>query len=108
MLFRSSIKRQFWEDLEGLVRSVPTNEKLFIGGDLNGHVGTTNLGFEVVHGVFGFADRNQEGKDILDFDVAYDLLVANTLFRKRLSHLVTFSSAQHYILARLTLSLLGG
>ena len=91
----TSIKRQLWEDLEGLVRSVPTNEKLFIGGDLNGHVGTTNLGFEVVHGIFGFGNRNQEGKDILDFDVAYDLLVANTLFGKRLSHLVTFRSAKH-------------
>ena len=41
-----SIKRQFWEDLEGLVSSVPTNEKLFIGGYLNGHVGTINTGFE--------------------------------------------------------------
>lgn len=26
---RHEHKRQFWEDLEGLVRSVPTNEKLF-------------------------------------------------------------------------------
>ena len=78
-----------------MVSSVPTNEKLFIGGDLNGHVGTTNTGFEGVHGSFGLDDRNQEGKDILDFVVAYDLLVANTLFRKRLSHLVTFSSGQH-------------
>ena len=90
----TSIKRQFWEDLEGLVSSVPRNEKLFIG-DLNGPVGTTNMGFEGVHGGFGLDDRNQEGKDILDFAVAYDLLVANTLFRKRLSHLVTFSSRQH-------------
>ena len=90
-----SAKRLFWEDLEDVVRSVPTDEKLFIGGDLNGHVGTTNIGFEGVHGGFGYGDRNQEGKDILDFAVAYDLLVANTFFRKRQSHLVTFSSAQH-------------
>jgi len=90
-----SAKRHFWEDLEDVVRSVPSDEKLFIGGDLNGHVGTTNIGFEGVHGGFGYGDRNQEGKDILDFAVAYDLLVANTFFRKRQSHLVTFSSAQH-------------
>jgi hypothetical protein len=32
----------------------------------------------------------------LNFALAYDLIVANTLFRKRLSHLVTFSSGQHY------------
>jgi exonuclease III len=29
-----SANRQFWEDLEDVVRSVPSNEKLFIGGDL--------------------------------------------------------------------------
>jgi hypothetical protein len=90
-----SAKRQFWEDLEDVVGSVPANEKLFIGGDFNGHVGTTNIGFERVHGGFGFGDTNQEGEDILDFVVAYDLLVANTFFRKRQSHLVTISSSQH-------------
>jgi hypothetical protein len=31
----------------------------------------------------------------LNFVLAYDLFVANTLFRKRVSHLVTFSSGQH-------------
>jgi hypothetical protein len=31
----------------------------------------------------------------LNFAVAYDLLIANTLFRKRESHLVTFRSGQH-------------
>ena len=31
-----SVKRQFWKDLDGLIRAVPTSEKLFIGGDLNG------------------------------------------------------------------------
>ena len=37
-----SAKRQFWKDLDGLIRAVPSSEKLFIGGDLNGHVGTTS------------------------------------------------------------------
>ena len=40
-----SIKMQFWEDLDSMVSTVPTSEKLFIG-DLNGHVGATNVGFE--------------------------------------------------------------
>ncbi|AQK53162.1 Retrovirus-related Pol polyprotein LINE-1 [Zea mays] len=59
-------KREFWEGLEDMVSSVPVGEKLFIGGDLNGHVGTSSTSFE-----------------------------ANTFFRKRTSHLVTFSSGQH-------------
>ena len=34
-----------------MVRVVPSSEKLFIGGDLNGQVATSSAGFEVVHGV---------------------------------------------------------
>jgi hypothetical protein len=76
--------------------SVPISEKLFIGGDLNGHISSTRVGFDRVHGGFGYESRNQEGESILNFALAYDLIVANTLFRKRFSHLVTFSSGQHY------------
>jgi hypothetical protein len=88
-----------------MVSIVPIREKLFIGGDLNGHVGVTNAGFEQVNGGFGYGGRNQEGEDVLNFVLAYDLLIANTLFSKRESHLVTFQSGQHssqidFILAR--------
>jgi hypothetical protein len=44
-----SIKRQFWEQLDALVSSVVISEKLFIGGDLNGHVGSTRVDFNGVH-----------------------------------------------------------
>jgi hypothetical protein len=77
------VKRRFWEDLEDMVRVVSRNEKLFIGGDLNGHVGTVRGGFERVHGGFGYGEQNQEGEDILKFVIAYDLMVANTFFRKK-------------------------
>jgi hypothetical protein len=89
-----SIKRQFWEQLNALVSSVLISEKLFIGGDLNGHVGSIRVDFD---GVFGYGSRTQEGDGILNFVLAYDLFVINILFRKRVSHLVTFSSGQHCI-----------
>ena len=57
-----SAKRQFWEDLDGLIRAVPSSEKLFIGGDLNGHVGTTSAGFEAVHGGFGMVVGIRRGR----------------------------------------------
>jgi len=78
-----SAKRQFWDDLDDMVRAVPIREKLFIGGDLNGHVGTTNTGFETAHGGFGFGSRNPEGEEVLDFAVVFDLMLANTFFQKR-------------------------
>jgi len=48
-----------------MVRSVPTRETLFIG-NLSGNVGTSNVGFEVAYGGFGYVCRNQEGQDILE------------------------------------------
>ena len=65
-----SAKWVFWEDLDRLVRAVPSSEKLFIGGDFNGHVGTSCAGFEAVHGGFGYDSRNQEGDEVLDFAIA--------------------------------------
>jgi hypothetical protein len=50
---------QFWE-LDALVSSVPISKKLFIGGDLNGHVGSTRVDFECVHGGFGYGSRNKK------------------------------------------------
>jgi hypothetical protein len=84
---------------------VPVSEKLFIDGDLNGHVGSTRVGFDGVYGGFRYGSGNQEGDGILKFALVYDLIVTNTFFRKRVSHLVTFSSGQHcsqldFILAR--------
>jgi hypothetical protein len=38
-----STKRDFWEGLEDMVRSVSIGEKPIIGGDLSGHVGTSNI-----------------------------------------------------------------
>jgi hypothetical protein len=89
------IKRRFWEDLENMVRGVSSGEKLFIGGDLNGHVGIVRWGFERVHEDFGYGEQNQEGENILNFAITYDLMVANTFFRKKKSYLITFSSGQH-------------
>jgi hypothetical protein len=90
-----SVKMQFWEELDTLVSNAPISVKLFIGGDLNVHVGSTRVGFDEVHECFEYESMNQEGDDILNFALAYDLIVANTIFRKRISHLVTFSSGRH-------------
>jgi exonuclease III len=57
-----SSKSQFWEDLDSMVSTVPISEKVFIGGDLNGHVGATNVGYERVHGGFGYGSRNEGGR----------------------------------------------
>ena len=33
------INRLFWEELDMVIQEIPRSEKLFIGGDFNGHIG---------------------------------------------------------------------
>jgi len=49
-------------------------------------------GFEGVHGGYGLGELNAEGNSILDFSSAFDLTIANTCFRKREEHLLTYKS----------------
>ncbi|XP_056690259.1 uncharacterized protein [Spinacia oleracea] len=91
----ASTRQEFWEDLEEVVQRVPRSEKLIIGGDLNGHVGSSRDGFESIHGGFGYGERNEAGNAILDFALAYDLGIMNTWFEKRESHLVTYRSGDN-------------
>ncbi|XP_021846821.1 uncharacterized protein [Spinacia oleracea] len=65
-----STREEFWEDLEEVVQRVPRSEKLIIGGDLNGHVGSSRDGFESIHGGLGYGERNEAGNAILDFALA--------------------------------------
>ncbi|XP_060212066.1 uncharacterized protein LOC132639642 [Lycium barbarum] len=74
------IKRRFWEDLDEVVWGFPHSEKLFLGGDFNGHIGSSARGYGDVHGGFGFGDRNERGTALLDFARAFNLVIANSSF----------------------------
>ncbi|XP_070017279.1 uncharacterized protein [Nicotiana sylvestris] len=87
------IKRLFWEGLDDIVRSIPLSEWLFIGGDFNGHIGSSAGGYTEVHGGFGFGERNGGGTSLLDFAKAFDLVIANSSFPKWEEHLVTYQSS---------------
>ncbi|VFQ89174.1 unnamed protein product [Cuscuta campestris] len=65
-------------------------EKVFIGGDLNGHIGESVDGFDDVG--FGFGSRNPAGVSLLEFARASDMVVANSCFLKQDDHLATFVS----------------
>ncbi|XP_070046238.1 uncharacterized protein [Nicotiana tomentosiformis] len=86
------VKRRFWEGLDKIVRQVLPTEKLFIGGDFNGHIGSTAGGYGEVHGGFGFGERNGGCTSLLDLAKAFGLVIANSSFLKREGHLVTFQN----------------
>ena len=75
------LKEKFWEDLEGLIQSIPLTEKIFIGGDLNGHVGKEAGQYAGTHGGFGFGEINNEGQSILEFSLAITLRLLTRALR---------------------------
>jgi len=58
-------KREFWDELEEVIQSIPQIERLFVGGDFNGHIGTRANGYGLTHGGFGYGARNDGGVALL-------------------------------------------
>ncbi|KAK3544508.1 hypothetical protein QTP86_013333 [Hemibagrus guttatus] len=98
-------KERFWSELDEVMESIPTGERVVIGADFNGHVGEGNRGNEEVMGKFGVKERNLEGQMVVDFAKSMDKAVVNTYFQKREEHRVTYNSGGRrtqvdYILCR--------
>ena len=85
-------KNEFWEDLDGLIESISTEERIALGADLNGHVGKGNVGDEEIMGRYGAGTRNKEGSMVVDFGKRMDLAIVNTYFKKKDEHRVTYKS----------------
>jgi len=47
------------------VSCIPQNERAVLAGDTNGHVGSSNVGYDGMHGGFWYAARNADGSSIL-------------------------------------------
>ncbi|XP_070010256.1 uncharacterized protein [Nicotiana sylvestris] len=84
---------RFWEGMDDIVRSIPPSERLFVGGDFNGHIGSSAVVYTEVHGGYSVGERNRGGTSLLDFSKAFNLVIANSSFPKRDEHLVTYKSS---------------
>ncbi|KAK3564856.1 hypothetical protein QTP86_030433 [Hemibagrus guttatus] len=98
-------KERFWSELDEVMESIPTGERVVIVADFNGHVGEGNRGDEVVMGRFRIKERNLEVQMVVDFAKRMDMAVVNTYFQKREEHRVTYknggrSTQVDYILCR--------
>nr|XP_016464916.1 PREDICTED: craniofacial development protein 2-like [Nicotiana tabacum] len=85
------VKRNFWEDLDGLVWGTSHTEKLIIGGDFNGHIGTSS-GVTMGCIVSLVLETNVGGDSLLECSKSFDLVIANSCFPKKEEHMVTFQS----------------
>ena len=78
------------EDIYELIDKVVSTEKVLVGGDFNGHVGSDMSGIGEVHGDFGIGQINDRGIRLFDWAVGKGLHLMNTCFQKRKSRLISF------------------
>ena len=76
-------KNEFWEDLDGLIKSVSKEERIVLGADLNGSVGKGNIGDKEIMGRYGARIRNKKRLMVVDFAKRMDLAIVNTYFKKK-------------------------
>ena len=81
------VSRQFSYDFHEIFRVL-----VVLARDMNGHVGSSNAGYDGTHGGFGYGSRNADGSRILEFADRLNLVICNTLFTKQESQLVTYAA----------------
>jgi len=64
--------------------------KWLFAGDINGHIGSSNVGSDGTHSGSGYGSRNADGSRILELADGLNLVIYNTMFTKLESKLVTW------------------
>ena len=60
-------KDSCYDGLTDITRGFGEKEFVVVAGDFNGHVGRSVVGYDSIHGGYGYGDKNKEGDRILDF-----------------------------------------
>lgn len=58
-------------------------EDTVIGDDVNGHVGSDKVEYEIMHIGYGCEEKNKTGEKVLNFELSYELTIINKYFRKK-------------------------
>ena len=74
-------------------KDVPQDEMVVVVGDMNGHVGNSNLEYSGIHGGFGYGCRYANGSRILQFAAGLNVVICNTLFVEQEAKLESQASA---------------
>ena len=85
------VKDMFFDQLRAVTSRIPASGFLIPCGNWNGYVGHAGTRYWEVHGgmAYGRPEPDVEGERILEYTLAFDLLLGNTCFKKCDSHLVT-------------------
>ena len=85
-------KEQFWRHLGEKIKAIPPEERVFQGGDLNGHNGAERGVLERIDGGWRIGERSGDSECVIDFALGIDLAIANTFFQKMPQQYITYKS----------------
>ena len=80
---------QFWEELRDCVNSFDDNINVMVLGDLNARVGNTVIAGVV--GRYGVPEVNHSGENLIDICLEQELVIGNTLFKKKKKNKYTWA-----------------
>lgn len=55
--------------------------RITLGADLNGHVGRDRRAVDRIHGGWRVLEKNEKGKRVVDFTLAFDMVLLNIFFQ---------------------------
>ncbi|XP_048001394.1 uncharacterized protein LOC125238167 [Leguminivora glycinivorella] len=82
-------RRMFWDEVRDVLRVCKDNERIIMLGDFNSWVGVKRVGCERVLGMHGDDRVNENGRNLLEICLEWNLCVANTMFSHKWIHLYT-------------------
>jgi len=59
---------------------------------MNGHIGNGNDAIRRIYGGNAFGEGNEVGENLVDLAQSFDLVIGNTIFRKKNEHLIMYCS----------------
>ena len=85
-------KEKFWTDVQEEMEKVEDHKRYIVGGNLNGYIGVAGDNIGRVHSGNYYGAGNGDGERVIDFAILNDLVICNTIYRKRPEHLITYKS----------------
>ena len=91
-------KEEFYNTLRETIAHVPKNDKLILAGDFNGRVGKNTESWFGVLGQHALGNCNSNGELLLTNCGDHSLVIANTVFKHKPHHKVTWMhpSSKHW------------
>jgi len=65
-------KERFWNEVFHLVSCIPQNEMVVFAGDMNGYIGSSNVGYDGTHGGFGYGSRKEYMEKLMNEENEWD------------------------------------